>query len=63
LRRTFGSRGSGHREGGARSKEGLEMGKQARRRIGKIVAAVAVSEIAYKLFIRASVRRAFGIEA
>jgi hypothetical protein len=38
------------------------MGKQARWRIGKIVATVAVSEIAYKLFIRASVRRALGIE-
>ena len=47
----------------AGSKEGLEMGKQARWRIGKILAALAVSEIAYKLFIRASVRRALGIGA
>jgi hypothetical protein len=49
--------------GCARFKEGPEMGKQGRRRLRRIVAAIAVSEIAYKLFIRASVRRALGMEA
>ena len=39
------------------------MGKRGRRRVGRVVALVAVSEIAYKLFIRASVRRALGMES
>jgi hypothetical protein len=46
-----------------RFKEGPEMGKRGRRRASLIVAAFALSEITYKLFIRASVRRALGMEA
>jgi hypothetical protein len=38
------------------------MGKRGRRWARRVVAAIAVSEIAYKLFIRGSVRRALGIE-
>ena len=38
------------------------MGKRGRRRARRVLAAIAVSEIAYKLFIRGTVRRALGIE-
>jgi hypothetical protein len=34
----------------------------ARRLIGRVVAAVAVGELAYRLFVRAPLRRALGIE-
>jgi hypothetical protein len=34
----------------------------ARRLVGRVVAAVAVSDLAYRLFVRASLRRALGIE-
>jgi hypothetical protein len=44
---------------------GTKMGEtrgDARRLVGRLVAAVAVSDLAYRLFVRASLRRALGIE-
>ena len=34
----------------------------ARRLVGRVVAAVAVSDLAYRLFVRTPLRRALGIE-
>jgi hypothetical protein len=34
----------------------------ARRLVGRVVAAVAVSDLAYRLFVRAPLRRALGID-
>lgn len=39
-----------------------ESGKDVRRLMGRVVAAVAVSDVAYRLFMRAPLRRALGIE-
>ncbi len=36
---------------------------QARRIISRVIAAVAVTDVAYRLFVRESLRRALGIEA
>jgi hypothetical protein len=44
---------------------GTEMGESrgdARRLVGRVVAAVAVSDLAYRLFVRAPLRRALGID-
>jgi hypothetical protein len=34
-----------------------------RRVVGRVIAAVAVTDLAYRLFVRASLRRALGIDA
>jgi hypothetical protein len=35
----------------------------SRRVVGRVIAAVAVTDLAYRLFVRAPLRRALGIEA
>ena len=50
---------------GADVQGGTEMGKtkrDARRIVRRLVAAVAVSDLAYRMFMRAPLRRALGIE-
>lgn len=39
-----------------------ESGRNMRRLVRRVVTAVAVSDVAYRLFMRAALRRALGIE-
>jgi hypothetical protein len=39
-----------------------ESGRDVRRVVRRVLAAVAVSDVAYRLFMRAPLRRALGIE-
>jgi hypothetical protein len=39
-----------------------ESGRNMRRLLRRVVAAVAVSDVAYRLFMRAALRRALGID-
>jgi hypothetical protein len=42
----------------------MEASKPSTRRIlGRVIAAVAVSDLAYRLFVREPVRRSLGVEA